>query len=141
MQIRRHLLRVSTDAAIGFIDLSEEIRHWVKAMGVREGLLTVTTPHTTARIVCNEREDRLQSDFVRFLERLAPRDDAYAHNRETVDDRANAHAHLLSLLMPASESLPVHEGLLQLGSWQSVFLVELDGPREGREVHLQLIGE
>lgn len=141
MQIRRHVLTVDTEQPIAFVDLTDAIAQWVKAMGVYEGLLTVTTPHTTARIACNEREERLQRDMVRFLERLAPADGEYGHNRETVDDRANAHAHLLALLMPASESLPVHDGVLALGDWQALFLVELDGPRPAREVHLQLIGE
>lgn len=141
MQIRRHVLTVATEEPIAFVDLTEAITHWVEAMGVREGLLTVTTPHTTARIACNEREARLQVDMVRFLGRLAPPDAEYGHNRDTVDGRANAHAHLLSLLMPASESLPVHDGVLALGDWQALFLVELDGPRPAREVHLQLIGE
>ena len=122
-----------------FIDLSDALRAWVRASGVRDGLLTVTSPHTTARITRNEREAELQGDMVRFLERLAPADAPYRHNLDTVDGRANAHSHLLGLLMPASESIPVVDGELSMGAWQSIFFVELDGPRAVREVQLQLM--
>ncbi len=139
MPVRRHTLTLATTAPIQFIDLTEQVGDWVRAAGVREGLLTVTSPHTTARITRNERESELQGDMVRFLEHLAPADTTYRHNLDTVDGRANAHSHLLGLLMPASESIPVVDGALAMGAWQALFLVELDGPREAREVQLQLI--
>lgn len=139
MPTRRHTLTLETTAPIEFIDLTERIRTWLRTTGVRDGLLTITSPHTTARITRNEREDELQGDMVRFLEGLAPREGAYRHNLDTVDGRANAHSHLLGLLMPASESVPVVEGELSMGSWQSLFFVELDGPRAAREVQLQFI--
>ena len=139
MPVHRHTLALATTAPIQFIDLSEEIRAWVRASGVRDGLLTVTSPHTTARITRNERETELQGDMVRFLERLAPADAPYRHNLDTVDDRANAHSHLLGLFMPASENIPVVDGALAMGTWQSLFFVELDGPRPAREVQLQLL--
>lgn len=140
MAVHHHTLTLATSAPIQFIDLSDDLRAWVRASGVRDGLLTVTSPHTTARITRNEREAELQGDMVRFLERLAPADAAYRHNLDTVDGRANAHSHLLGLLMPASESIPVVNGELAMGAWQSLFFVELDGPRAVRDVQLQLIG-
>ena len=116
------------------------VRAWVRASCVRDGVLTVTSPHTTARITRNEREPELQRDMVRFLDQLAPAGGDYGHNVAPVDDRLNAHAHLLGLFMPASETIPVTDGELVLGEWQALFLVELDGPRAQREVHLQLLG-
>ncbi|HEX4935003.1 MAG TPA: secondary thiamine-phosphate synthase enzyme YjbQ, partial [Gemmatimonadaceae bacterium] len=113
---------------------------WVRASGVRHGLLTVMSPHTTARITINEREGELQRDMVRFLEWIAPADGDYGHNRAPVDDRLNAHAHLVGLFLNASESIPVADGDLLLGGWQSLFFVELDGPREARDVVLHLMG-
>lgn len=139
MPVHRHTITLATTAPIQFIDLSEPLRAWVKASGVHDGLLTVTSPHTTARITRNERETELQGDMVRFLQRLAPSAAPYRHNVDTVDGRANAHSHLLGLFMPASESIPVVEGALAMGAWQSVFFVELDGPRAVREVQLHLI--
>ncbi len=141
MPVFRHQLAVQTTAPIEFIDLTETVRAWVRGAGLRDGLLAVTSPHTTARITRNEREAELQKDMVRFLERLAPADAAYGHNVAPVDDRLNAHAHLLGLFLPATEVIPVAGGDLVLGAWQALFLVELDGPRARREVHLQLQGD
>ena len=140
MPILRHSLTLASSAPIEFLDITEPVRAWVRASGVRDGLLTVTSPHTTARITRNERERELQRDMVRFLEQLAPRDADYGHNVAPVDDRLNAHAHLLGLFMPAGETIPVADGDLLLGGWQALFFVELDGPRARREVHLQLLG-
>lgn len=140
MAILRHQLPLATTAPIEFIDLTEAVRAWVRQSGIRDGLLTVTSPHTTARITRNEREAELQRDMAGFLRRLAPADGAYGHNAAPVDDRLNAHAHLLGLFMPASETIPVADGELVLGTWQALFFVELDGPRERREVHLHLMG-
>ena len=135
-----HRLTLATVHPIEIQDLTDAVRAWVKASGVRHGLLTVMSPHTTARITINEREGELQKDMVRFLEWLAPADGEYGHNRAPVDDRLNAHSHLLGLFLNASESIPVVDGDLLLGGWQSLFFVELDGPRESREVVLHLMG-
>lgn len=139
MMVHRHRLTLRTSQPIEIVDITDMVRAWVASTGVRDGLLTVMSPHTTARITLNEREIELQKDMVRFLERIAPADAAYGHNLETVDDRLNAHAHLLGLFMTASESVPLSDDVLEIGSWQSLFFVELDGPREKREVILHLL--
>jgi secondary thiamine-phosphate synthase enzyme len=79
--------------------------------------------------------------MIRHLEQVVPRDGDYGHNRAAVDDRPNAHAHLLGLFMNASESVPILDGELLLGGWQSIFLVELDGPRDQRQITLHFLGE
>jgi secondary thiamine-phosphate synthase enzyme len=88
----------------------------------------------------NEREAQLQRDMVTFLKRLVPKDGDYLHNLAPVDDRHNAHSHLLGLFVNASETIPVRGGELMLGEWQSVFFIELDGPRPNRQVLLQYLG-
>lgn len=123
-----------------FVDITDAVKEWVEAQGIRDGLVTVTSPHTTARIVVNERDPALQRDMLRHLQWFAPADAAYEHNQHTVDGRDNAHAHLAALCMPGSESLHLAAGKLQLGTWQALFFVELDGPRERREVHVQVLG-
>jgi secondary thiamine-phosphate synthase enzyme len=130
-----------TAAPIEIVDITADVRAWVRQTGIRDGVLTAISLHTTARVNINEREAELQHDMVEYLTRLVPREGAYRHNVHTVDDRANAHAHLLGLFINASESIPVADGELVLGGWQSLFFIELDGPRAARGVYLQLMGE
>ena len=141
MKILRHQIQLATTDPIQVIDITQEVRDWVSGSGIRDGLLTLISLHTTARVNLNEREAQLQRDMVTFLKRLVPRDGDYLHNLAPVDDRDNAHSHLLGLFMNASETVPVAGGELVMGGWQSIFFIELDGPRERREVRLQLLGE
>lgn len=140
MRVLRHVLTLGTTAPIELVDITGPVSEWVDASGIRDGTLTLISLHTTARITINEREPELQRDMVAFLTNIAPREAGYRHDRNTVDGRANAHAHLLGLFVNASETVPVADGALVLGAWQSIFFVELDGPRTQREVRLQLIG-
>ena len=139
MRILTHRLVVATSRPIEIHDITAPVREWVRASGVQHGLLTVMSPHTTARITINEREAELQQDMIRWLEQLAPASAPYGHNRAPVDDRLNAHSHLLGLFLNASESIPVSDGDIELGGWQSLFFIELDGPRAQRDVKLHLL--
>lgn len=141
MHYRSETLSLTTTAAIDRVDITPSVRRFVEASRLDNGLLTVTSQHTTAYININEQEYRLTQDMLEFLQRWVPRDDDYGHNRDTVDGRANAHAHLIGLCMSASQSLPVINGELVLGRWQSIFFIELDGPRAARQVVLHIMGE
>jgi secondary thiamine-phosphate synthase enzyme len=140
MKLSHHRIALKTTEPIQVIDITGQVAALVVESGVREGLLILNCQHTTARINLNEREPMLQRDMVTFLKRLVPRDGDYLHNLQPVDDRDNAHAHLLGLFMSASESLPIADGRPQLGGWQSIFFIELDGPRAQREVSVQILG-
>lgn len=140
VKILRHRLSFQTVAPIQFLDITQPVRDWVATAGIREGLLTLISPHTTARVNINESEAQLQRDMTTFLKRLVPQDGDWLHNINTVDDRPNAHSHLLGLFMTASQTIPLAKGDLMLGGWQSVFFVELDGPRPSRSLDLQIIG-
>lgn len=141
MKIQQHRLRLATRAPIELIDVTEQVRAFVAEIGLAEGLVTLTSPHTTAYVNLNEREAMLEQDMVRFLSELVPRERDYLHNRAPVDGRDNAHSHLLGLFMTASVSIPLAAGTLQLGDWQSIFFVELDGPRPERRLEIQVIGQ
>jgi secondary thiamine-phosphate synthase enzyme len=134
-------IRLETKAPIEIQDITEQVRACCSASGLRNGLVTLISRHTTAYINLNECETQLQRDMVAHLKRLVPRDGDYRHNIAPVDDRDNAHAHLLGLFMNASESIPIVDGELLLGGWQSIFFVELDGPRTERSVTLHFLGE
>lgn len=113
--------------------------------GMWSGFVTVTSRHTTTAITINENEPRLIEDLRRFLGELAPAGRGYLHDDIHLrdcppDEPRNAHAHLLAMLLGSSEVLPVVEGKLDLGTWQSVLLIDLDGPR-ARNISIQVCGE
>ena len=107
MRTRLETLTVSTTAPTELVDITAEVRSLTASSGVLNGVLTLISRHTTAYVNLNESEAELQKDMVMYLDRLVPRDDDYGHNRAPVDDRPNAHAHLLGLFMNASESIPI----------------------------------
>ena len=144
---RHTRIRLTTRHPTEFIDLTGSLERLVGEAGVRFGVLTVQTLHTTTAVVVNEHEPLLLADFEAFLERMAPRDGTYRHDdftartvNVTAAEPANGHAHCRALLLPSSVSLNIVSGRLLLGRWQRVFLVELDGPRE-REISALILGE
>jgi secondary thiamine-phosphate synthase enzyme len=130
-----------THQPIEIIDITAVVRSLFERAQISRGQVTLFSPHTTAFVCLNEKEQMLQRDMLGFLSRLVPSSPEFLHNRDPVDGRLNAHSHLLGLFMNASETIPVVEGHLLLGGWQSIFFVELDGPREERRIQVQIIGE
>jgi len=141
MKLVYHRIVLATTEPIQLVDITPQVQALFETTGIRHGLLTLMSPHTTAHVNLNEREDLLQRDMVDFLRGLVPQHRDYLHNRDPMDARPNAHAHLMGLFMNASETIPIVDGQLMLGGWQSIFLCELDGPRVERQVQLQFLGE
>jgi secondary thiamine-phosphate synthase enzyme len=144
---RHGRIRVATEQAMEFIDLTIRIEALAAEAGIHAGLVNIQTLHTTTAIVVNEHEPLLLVDFGDLLARAAPRHAPYRHNDPNArnlppapGERPNGHAHCHALLLGSSVSLNFAEGRLQLGRWQRVFLVELDGPRV-REVSVLVLGE
>jgi len=117
------------------VDVTSMVEGAVRASTVREGIAVVHTPHTTTALVVNEGEGRLVQDLLDWAARTVPEGAGYRH--DSTD--GNAHAHLRGIMMGASVTIPVSEGELSLGTWQSVLFVELDGPRN-RRLHVQVVG-
>jgi secondary thiamine-phosphate synthase enzyme len=142
---RRDALRIATTTPVEIVDLTRQLERFVTAAGLETGWVSVQSLHTTCGLAVNEHEPRLLADLVALLERLAPRDAGYAHDalhlRDDVppDERPNGHAHAKALLLRTAETLHVVDGRLQLGRWQRLLLLELDGPRE-RELSLLALG-
>lgn len=148
-------IEIETKPGIALFDITPQIRQRVQQLGVTEGFVNVLSRHTTTAVAINEYETRLLDDIRQFLRKLAPASDPYLHNdlhlREAPADwpggweawaaqePENAHSHLLSMLLGNSETVPVSKGQLCIGTWQSVMLVELDGPRK-RTVGIQVVG-
>lgn len=144
---RHSRIHLVTRSPTEFIDLTDQVEAFVAEAGIDSGLVNIQSLHTTTGIVVNEHEPLLLMDFARLLEQAAPGHAQYRHDdmaARTVNlapgERPNGHAHCRALLLPSSASLNVVDGRLQLGTWQRVFLVELDGPRD-REVSLLAFGE
>lgn len=140
MHTVQYTIPLATEAPIQILDVTETVREHHRQSGIRNGSLTLLSQHTTAFINLNEREPRLQEDMLTHLKRLVPRDGDYRHNEAPVDGRDNAHAHLMGLFMNASETLPILDGELCLGQWQSIFFIELDGPRPERRLIAHFTG-
>jgi secondary thiamine-phosphate synthase enzyme len=139
--IHQTTIELETIESIQFIDITDRVCDEVVKSGIKNGVVNVFTSHTTTAIKINERCDRLQRDMEEHLSGLAPHDGDYLHNIDTIDGRSNAHSHLMSLMLNASESIPVVGGEVQMGHWQSVFFVELDGPRNSRVATISIVGE
>ena len=134
-------LTISTAQNIEFIDITERVQTLVQESGINRGLVNIVTRHTTTGVKLNEHCLRLQKDMQNMLSEIAPAGKAYQHNEQTVDGRPNAHSHLMSLLLGSTECVPVIDGQLNLGKWQTIFFIEFDGPRPSREITITVIGE
>lgn len=129
-----------------FIDITDRVLCCVRLSGISDGTVTVQSMHTTAAILVNENEPLLLDDLGRVLAGWAPAHARYAHDdferrtaNLTPDERPNGHAHARAMTLQASTTLAVIGDEVQLGRWQRIFLVELDGPRS-REVVVATAG-
>jgi secondary thiamine-phosphate synthase enzyme len=117
--------------------LTDKIEETLKDSKLNEGLISIFTKHSTSAIVINEDEKGLIKDFKNILKTIVPSSLKYEH--DLIDN--NASSHLRSLFLSSSETIPFTNGKLNLGVWQSIFFVELDGPRNNRTIIITIIGE
>lgn len=123
----------------GFHDFTDEVQAAVAASGVHNGLCTLFIRHTSASLLVQENADpSVREDLARFMAQLAPEDADYAHGFEGPDDMP---AHIRSALTSTSESIPVTDGRLALGTWQGIYLWEHRTRGHRREVLVHITGE
>lgn len=127
---------VMSKSRIEVINITYQIRDVISTEKIENGLVNVFVKHTTCGIIINESERGLISDIITFFSKIIPYQAGYVHDR--IDD--NADSHLKSILTGNSVTVPILNGELSLGTWQSILLFELDGPRE-RTVNLTFIVE
>lgn len=124
---------VKTTQSIEFIDITAQVRDFVRTSKCDSGIILVFTPHTTAGVTINENADPdVPRDIGEFFKHLLSRQDYFRHAE------GNSSAHILSSLVGASETLIIHNCELLLGTWQGIFFCEFDGPRQ-RRVQLKII--
>lgn len=138
MKIVHDVLKISSSEKFQLIDITRRVEESVEKSGVRNGIALVYVPHATACLVVNEHEEGLMGDILDKLKEFTePNSTKWRHN--IIDN--NAHAHIASALFGSERVLPVMNGKLVRGTWQNIFLVELDGPRRVREVVVTVMGE
>lgn len=145
MKAKHQFINITTASSFELIDITQQLRNAIKQSEVSNGIALITSQHSTTALTVNEYEPRLLDDIEIFFKRIAPPEDNYMHNDIHLrdcppDEPENAHAHLIAMMLGNSESLAVVNGEPQLGSYQSLILVELDGPRE-RKLSTQIMGE
>ena len=134
MTVKTDSIKINTSKSFEIIDITSDINDLID---IDEGIISIFSRHSTSAIVVNENESGLLKDIEFTLDNLIT--DKYSYSHDRIDN--NARSHLKSFLLSSSECLPIKNGKLDLGTWQSVFFVELDGPRHTRTVTLTMVGE
>jgi secondary thiamine-phosphate synthase enzyme len=123
-------LKVRSNKKCEVIDITSQVAEAVRSAKVSEGLCCVYVPHATAAVVINENDDmQIGQDLLDALDRMVP-EGIWRHDK--ID--SNGAAHLKSAILGPSETIPIHNGRLTLGTWQAVMFVELDGPRDRKVI-------
>ena len=123
----------------GFTEITQNVARWAVDTGIREGLASLLCRHTSASLLIQENAARaVRGDLGRWLDKLAPEGDHYAHDDEGPDDMP---AHLRATLTGVSLSIPVIAGRLALGTWQGIYLAEHRRAPHRREIAIHLSGE
>ena len=122
-KLYKHSLTISKSQTM--VDITEMIKADIKESGVKDGIVVVYCPHTTAGITINENADPdVVRDLIYGFEKVYPTNDNNYRHYE-----GNSHAHMKSSTMGASQTLIIDNGKLILGTWQDIYFCEFDGPR------------
>jgi secondary thiamine-phosphate synthase enzyme len=134
-------IEIATTERLELIDLTDTVMAFVRRSGVREGLLSLWSMHTTCTVFINESQDALDVDIKAFLDTVVSREHYYRHNDPAHSDcdRQNADSHLRAMLLGHSVTMQISGGELVVGQWQRVLCGEMDGPRT-RTIRAQVQG-
>jgi len=134
-------LKISSGSNFQIIDISRDVvailNEINKENKINKGIVNIFTKHSTSAIRVNENEKGLLLDFEKSLKNIVKEKDNYQH--DFIDN--NAASHIKAFFLGSSETIPIVDGRLDLGTWQSIFFIELDGPRTNRTFDLTFIGE
>lgn len=134
MKIFNETFTFSTNGEIDLVDLTDKVQEVVNKSRIKNGLAHVFAPHATGVLILTEHEPSLDNDVRNLLEKLVPKRASYNHP-------SNAHSHLRSMLLPPDRTLPVIDGRVFFGTWQSLVFVETDVYPRRRTVIIQAMGE
>jgi secondary thiamine-phosphate synthase enzyme len=134
LRVFTETLTFSTKGEVEFVDLSDKVQEIVSRCGVKDGLVHVFAPHATGIIILTELDSGLLEDIKSLLEQIASSHGRFRHP-------SNAYAHLRSVLLPPDKTVPIVDGRVAFGTWQSLVFVETDVHPRRRSVIVQVLGE
>ncbi len=137
--IYRDELTLNTQGDTDIIDITQDIEEIVHTSGVNDGILCLFVPGSTASVTTIEAESGVINDLKSAIERMAPLDISYEHDRRWGD--GNGHAHVRAAILGPSLSMPVSNGKLLHGTWQQIVLIDFDNRPRERNIHVHIIGE
>lgn len=139
------VLKVQTSDSPKFFDITDQVTELVDSSKVSNGIACIFSQHTTAAVVIQEHEPLLMTDLCSFIERLAPKGAHYRHNDFHVrtvnmheDECPNGHSHCQTLLLGTSETIPISNKKMVLGTWQRIFVIELDSDKANKIAHRKI---
>ncbi|MCE5214560.1 MAG: secondary thiamine-phosphate synthase enzyme YjbQ [Methanobacterium sp.] len=136
MQILTEYLELKIIDRIKIIDITQNINAALAESGLRMGIVNIYSKHSTSAVFINENESGLLDDYLNLIQSLVPSNGNYKHDR--IDN--NADSHLRSFIIGNNETIPFQNAKMSLGTWQSVFFLEMDGPRN-RKVTITIMGD
>ena len=131
------IFKISTKGGTDLINITDKIEKIIKKSGITEGIVNVFVRHTTAGVVIIENEEGILRDFKEKLEKLAPVDASYHHNKIQDDD--NGSSHVRASILGSSICIPFKNEKMLFGTWQQVFLVDFDTHSREREIAVSVI--
>jgi len=129
-------LILETNEKIELINITKTVQEIISKNNITNGCVIIHTKHTTSGVIINEDEDGLKKDYINFLKQAVPIANYY---HDKIDN--NARSHIQALLTHPNQNIPIMDGRISLGIWQSIFFIELDGPRSNRNINITIIGE
>ncbi|MFP4169803.1 MAG: secondary thiamine-phosphate synthase enzyme YjbQ [Methanomassiliicoccales archaeon] len=139
MDVFRKVIELETEGEVDMRDLTGEVRESITSSGLSSGLACAFVPGSTGALITVEYEEGLKEDIRAALERLFPKGMDYEHHKRWGD--GNGHSHVRASFLSPSVTIPFHDGVPDLGTWQQVVFVELDNRPRSRRIIIQVIGQ
>lgn len=130
------MIEIETCKSVDVVDITDHVERTLRESSIENGIMMVYSLHTTTGLTINEADGALINDILSLLQRIAPQDAGYQHDRGD----GNAHAHLQATLLGNSLIIPVTRGRLVMGVWQRILFFELDGPRR-RSIFVRVLAD
>jgi secondary thiamine-phosphate synthase enzyme len=140
MPVKSIQLRIPMRGGTEVRNITKQVQEALAETGLRSGIATVFLKHTTASVMLIEDESGIRADMKQFWDRVAPADPAWQHNTRNPGED-NAHSHLRGQTQGPSITIPFNDGVLTLGTWQQIVLVDFDTRPRSRDLIVQILGE